>query len=303
MSARGSRVYSGSDDGTVIAWNSETGACIDKLSHTQFAAPASTFTSVSTLACHPVDEHVVVTGVDRSALVWRKAELTHRKTGHTEYPIKAVLWLQAGDYYLTCVRKPVSGSPESLPDETALKVFDSLTGELKLRLRGADDGAVNSVKTGLSEGALAAAMENGSLVFWDLAAAFAAVPPGISTGAAPADWPATRVLRTAFAHTASLVSFMVQPARTQLPPAASGQDPEPSQPSSPFGHSSTFAAAVGDGNSLHIFSTRTWELVGEYVFHSKIVALDTSPLPSTESSQIAAGDTQGRLYFMQAHRL
>ncbi|KAJ9439986.1 hypothetical protein DIPPA_01625 [Diplonema papillatum] len=85
-------------------------------------------------------------------------------------------------------------------------------------------------------------MENGSLVFWDLAAAFAAVPPGVSTGAAPADWPATRVLRTAFAHTASLVSFMVQPARTQLPPAASGQVPEPSQPSSPFGHSSTFAA-------------------------------------------------------------
>eukprot|EP01063_Lacrimia_lanifica_P013268 TRINITY_DN198_c0_g1_i1.p1 TRINITY_DN198_c0_g1~~TRINITY_DN198_c0_g1_i1.p1 ORF type:complete len:1495 (+),score=544.93 TRINITY_DN198_c0_g1_i1:64-4548(+) len=281
MSARAGVVISGSEDGTVKVWGSESGKNIATLSHQQFCT-GGRFPSVLAVAPHAEDEAIFLSAVDRTVLLWRKDgatsyELVFKVTCHTEYTVNHVQWLPYQDKFLTCVRRPptpayAEASVTPMMD-TAIKVWDMTNGTLKYRLHGTDDSHVNSVDISSDEKYVAAALDDGRVVVWDMQDA---------AGTGECDIHPVQVI-DAFTRSASKVTFLLHTDQTGA---------------------YNVCCAVGDGIILKSYRMGgAFSLLLEYVFHSKITQICCAPVATAEGGEVAAGDVDGRLYILKGHRL
>ena len=305
FTARSGYVVSGADDGCVRVWDSESGRVVATLCHRQFLCVTSSHASVAAVATHPTDERLFISAIDRTVLVWCRDclehTLRHKVIAHTAFPVKRLLWLFDGDSFLVQCKMPMRGSAAEPCQESCLRLYDGATAELKVRFEGAVHSCINDVAVDPSERLLAAALDDGTLVFWDLAAAVTA-----GGSAKP-----VAVIR-AFCGSASRVVFYVHPAAAaaaaaedgdeQAAPCATDDGPLPRQQLEGTG-SVVLCAVTGDSNLLKVYNTETHALELEHVSHSSVADLAATPAPTAEGARLAVGDSTGRLYLLTERAL
>ena len=275
MTARSRLVISAGDDSILRVWESETGKCIAVLSHNSFCASSSAYTAVASCAGHPTNENLIVSSIDRTIVVWKRDDsqsvpysVLHKLQAHSQYPVRKVEWLGSGDFILSTVKKPAGGVTSQ--DDTPVKIFDSKTGDVRVRIHGTEHTGVNTIAVSPDERRLGAALEDGSIAFWDLT---------LKDGPLQ-DLHPVRVIK-AFSKQALLISFSIQ-SESDL--------------------SSVLAVTVGDSNVMRVYNS-SYDLIVEYVFHSSVHSLDCALVPTSEGAQIVVGDSQGRLYLLKGMRL
>eukprot|EP01062_Namystynia_karyoxenos_P011044 TRINITY_DN13939_c0_g1_i1.p1 TRINITY_DN13939_c0_g1~~TRINITY_DN13939_c0_g1_i1.p1 ORF type:complete len:1519 (+),score=565.95 TRINITY_DN13939_c0_g1_i1:81-4559(+) len=283
ISARGRFVFSGGEDRCLRCWESETGRCVTEIPHSSFCPSSSPYSAVSAVAAHPLDEGLLLSAVDRFALLWRinpdfSHSLVHQLTVHAQWPTTAVLWRGDGDHIITAARRSNAAGAVVATRDTPLKIWCSTTGQLLARLGGAQEETLCRVEISQCAKVVGAAGEDGSVFVWSLSSALGRQAGAKAAGATKGE------------------DAPVVPPSLVVPSAHS-----PSCALIAFSHDSRFVATAGPDCLLRVWAVAEGQLLAEYVVDAKPRSLCYTPCPTAGAAELVVGDQAGHVYFLTCH--
>ena len=300
ITARSGYVLTGGDDATLRIWDTESGRSVTTLNHGPYLSITSSFAAVTATAAHPSDERVFVSAIDRTILLWRRETLEYslvsKTLSHSLFPVRQILWLETGDYFIVVCKRPLTGDAAAgACHEACIRVYDGRSGDVVLRLGGAVMSGVSNAALSPGNEMLAATLEDGCVLFWDLAGALAS---GVDE-----QMPVQSI--KAFVHTASLVCFYSHLAHIE----GKAEEDEEEKEEKVYSEKNLSATPIllcavsGDSNMVKTFRVDTFALTLEHVCQAKIIDISATSTPTAEGAHLAVGDASGRVYLLRESNL